>query len=55
MPAKKKIFLRQIIIHHGLPFVAALEPDDITISALDGIDFHGPFDSVEDLMRDLND
>ena len=49
------MFLRQIIIHHGLPFVAALEPDDITISALDGIDFHGPFDSVEDLMRDLND
>ena len=48
------MFLCQVIIHHGLPFRAALEPSDITISALDGMDFRGPFDSVEDLMRDLN-
>ena len=48
------MFLRQVIIHHGLPFRAALEPNDITLSALNGQDFHGPFNSVEELMRDLN-
>ena len=49
------MFLRQVIIHHGLPFRAVLVPNDETISALDGTDFYGPFNSVEELMRDLND
>ena len=49
------MFLRQVIIHHGLPFRAVLVPNDETISALDGTVFYGPFNSVEELMRDLND
>ncbi|MBQ2615416.1 MAG: type II toxin-antitoxin system RelB/DinJ family antitoxin [Synergistaceae bacterium] len=47
------MFLRQVIIHHGLPFRVALEPD--IDMALEGTEFHGPFDSVEELMTDLND
>ncbi len=46
------MFLRQVIIHHGLPFRVALEPEIDT--ALEGTDFHGPFESVEELMADLN-
>ena len=47
------MFLRQVIIHHGLPFRVALEPD--IDMGLDGEDFHGPFDSVKELMADLTE
>ena len=50
------IFLRQVIIHHGLPFNILLEPNDVTTKAMEfPEDLHGPFNSVEELMRDLND
>jgi len=50
------IFLRQVIIHHGLPFNILLAPNDVTVKAMEvPEDFHGPFNSVEELMRDLNE
>ncbi len=53
------IFLRQVIIHHGLPFRVNLEPNAETQRAIDdalnGNEFHGPFYSVEELMKDLDD
>ena len=55
MGTAMNIFLHQVIIHHGLPFRVAAEPNDTTYDTLDGEDFYGPFYSVEDLMRDLND
>ena len=57
--AAVNIFLRQVIIHHGLPFRVNLEPNAETQraieDALNGNDFHGPFYSVEELMKDLDD
>lgn len=59
MSTAVNVFLRQTIIHHGLPFALTLEtPNSDTIKAMsdaeNGIDMHGPFDSVEALMEDLN-
>ncbi|MDY6400130.1 MAG: type II toxin-antitoxin system RelB/DinJ family antitoxin [Synergistales bacterium] len=48
------IFLRQVIIHHGLPFSVMLEPNDITVNAINN-ELHGPFNSVEELMKALNE
>lgn len=57
--AAVNIFLRQVIIHHGLPFRVSLEPNAETQraieDALNGKEFHGPFYSVEELMKDLDD
>ncbi len=49
------IFLRQVLIHNGLPFRVELEREKITDDVLKGDDFYGPFDNVKDLMRSLND
>ena len=54
------VFLRQSIRYQGLPFDVTLrqEPNATTMDAIDdadkGIGMHGPFESVESLMEDLN-
>lgn len=53
------VFLRQAIKHKGFPFEVTLEtPNAITKKALadaeKGIDVYGPFNSVAELMEDLN-
>ena len=53
------VFLRQAIKHKGFPFDVTLEiPNEITKKALadaeKGIDVYGPFNSVTELMEDLN-
>lgn len=53
------IFYRQALRCHGLPFEVKLdEPNQTTYQAIDkaekGEDIHGPFNSVSDMMRDLN-
>ena len=55
-----KVFLRQSIRYQGFPFDVTLrqEPNATTMAAIEnadkGIDMHGPFESVEALMEDLN-
>lgn len=53
------VFLRQAIRYHGFPFELTLEvPNEVTKKAMadaeNGIDMHGPYDSVEALMEALN-
>ena len=53
------MFLRQSLIHNGLPFAVKLERDDSKILkalqvAEDDETVYGPFDSVDDLMESLN-
>ena len=53
------VFLRQSIQHNGFPFEVTLKtPNDVTMKAIEnaekGIDIHGPFNSVKELMEDLN-
>ncbi len=59
MSTAVNVFLRQVIRYRGFPFELTLEiPNEITRKAMldaeNGIDIHGPFDSVEALMEDLN-
>ena len=53
------MFLHQSINVGGIPFELKVEkPNAVTSAAMDdavnGKDIHGPFDSVEALMEDLN-
>ena len=53
------VFLRQSIRSNGFPFEVNLNvPNKVTLSAMratqENEDMHGPFDSVEALMEDLN-
>lgn len=53
------IFLRQVIRTNGIPFKVVLdEPNDTTKSVIKdaaaGNNLHGPFNSIDDLMEDLN-
>ena len=53
------VFLRQSIMHNGFPFEVTLDtPNAVTMKAIsdaeNGIDIHGPFNSVAELMEDLN-
>ena len=56
------VFLRQSIRYQGFPFDVTLrqgqEPNPTTMAAIENadkeIDMHGPFESVEALMEDLN-
>ena len=53
------IFYQQAIRCHGLPFKVKLdEPNEITYQAMDDAendrDMHGPYNSTEELMDDLN-
>lgn len=53
------VFLRQSIRYQGFPFDVTLrEPNATTMATIENadkeIDMHGPFESVEALMEDLN-
>lgn len=53
------IFYRQALRCHGLPFEVKLdEPNEVTYRAMEaakkGEDVYGPFDSVEEMMEELN-
>lgn len=53
------IFYRQALRCHGFPFEIRIdEPNDITYAAMEAAekeeDLHGPFESVADLMEELN-
>ncbi len=53
------MFLRQTIRERAIPFDVSLNtPNHTTLSAMnnavDGIDLHGPFESISALMEDLN-
>lgn len=53
------VFLRQAVREHGIPFyVSTEEPNAETKQAIEdarnGIGLRGPFNSVEELMEDLN-
>ena len=53
------VFLKQTIRHRGFPFELSLNtPNTLTAQAIEkaseGVDLHGLFDSVEDLMEDLD-
>ena len=59
MSTAVNVFLRQVIKYQGFPFDVTLEtPNEITrkaiIDAENGIGLHGPFNSVKELMEDLN-
>lgn len=51
-----KIFLKQVVLNKGIPFEVTLNKPDI-VNALDDIKNNRveTFDSVEELMKDLND
>ena len=53
------VFLRQLVRVHGIPFeIRADIPNAETLEAIEdvrtGRNLHGPFNSVEELMEDLN-
>jgi len=53
------VFLRQSIRRKGFPFEVTLNmPNEVTLAAMKATqnneDMHGPFNSVEALMEDLN-
>ena len=53
------IFYRQALQCHGLPFELKInEPNDVTYRAMEAAEkdeeMHGPFDTVEDMMKELN-
>ena len=53
------VFLRQLVRVHGIPFeIKADVPNAETLEAIDdvrnGRNLHGPFNSVGELMEDLN-
>ena len=59
MTTAVNVFLRQAIRYQGFPFEITLNtPNDVTLKAIDDVldknDIHGPFESVEALMEDLN-
>lgn len=53
-------FARTVVREQGIPFILSLVPNAATRKVLDDAkrnnyqDFIGPFESVEELMRDLN-
>lgn len=54
------VFLRQLLRVHGIPFeIKADIPNTETLEAINdvknGRNLHGPFNSVEELMEDLNE
>lgn len=53
------MFFRQSLIQNGLPFTPQLPvPNAETLAAIDDVNNNrnmiGPFDTIEDLMRELN-
>lgn len=59
MTTAVNLFLRQAIRQNGIPFELKLDtPNAATLKAMEeaskGMNLHGPFDTVEALMEDLN-
>ncbi len=59
MTTAVNLFLRQAIRQNGIPFELKLDtPNVATLKAMEeaskGMNLHGPFDTVEALMEDLN-
>ena len=59
MSIATKMFYRQALQHHGLPFDVRIEEPNIeTHAAMEDAtkrkNFNGPFDSVEELMESLD-
>ncbi len=59
MTTAMDVFLRQSIRRKGFPFDVTLNmPNEVTLAAMKATqkneDMHGPFNSVEALMEDLN-
>lgn len=59
LSAAMNIFLKSAVRYGGIPFEMRLEePNEITIQALEDVEagrnLHGPFDSVEALLEDLD-
>ncbi len=59
MSTAVNVFLRQLVRVHGIPFeIKADVPNAETLEAINdvknGRNLHGPFNSVEELMEDLN-
>ena len=52
------MFLHQMIMHDGIPFEVTLKPNAETMKAIEdaekGIGLSKAYDSVEELMEDLN-
>ena len=53
------IFLRQMLRQREIPFAITQNvPNEVTLKAMDDaendIDMYGPFDTVEEVMRELN-
>ena len=51
------MFLHQMIMHDGIPFEVTLKPNAETMKAIEdaekGIGMHGPFNSIEELLEDI--
>jgi DNA-damage-inducible protein J len=59
MSTAVNIFIRAAVREHGIPFDVSLDiPNAKTLAAMDDAEhdrnMHGPFHSVDDLMRDLD-
>ncbi|MBR2893707.1 MAG: type II toxin-antitoxin system RelB/DinJ family antitoxin [Clostridia bacterium] len=59
LSAAFNMFLRQSLREQGIPFaVTRKEPNTETLAAIEEVinrrNLHGPFNTVEDLMEDLN-
>lgn len=59
MTTAVNVFLRQAILHQGFPFDITLHtPNPVTLAAMEDAladrDIHGPFESIDALMEDLN-
>ena len=57
MSAAINMFLRQCIREQGLPFISSIRPNAETLKAIEdarkGIGLHGPFDSYEEMVKDI--
>lgn len=49
-----RLFFRQIRKTHAIPFPIEHTPNEKTAKMLQSNDYVGPFDTVEDLFKDLN-
>ncbi len=59
MSTAVNVFLRQLVRVHGIPFeIKADVPNAETLEAISDVknerNLHGPFNSVDELMEDLN-
>ncbi len=57
MSSAINIFLRQCLREEGLPFIPSLRVNPVTAQAIqdaeNGVGVHGPFDTYEEMMKDI--